>query len=365
VLNLYKPRRQLIAKAVDALETYGVSAVVRETLTAILDEQRDRELFRANPGLLAAHMQLELRTTLQILVMGVREGIFILNWEVECPVCGGLDPCAKGLSNLTALHTCPMCNHIHETDADHSVRVTFSVDERLRKLGADADDADFRARMDRRYGVVTAHQLLTLQLYRRLFPREVLPPNESLRVRRVAILFTDLVGSTALYSRQGDTKAYELVRQHFDLLFRIMDEHRGVVVKTIGDAVMGAFTRPMDAIQAAIAMHQHLQQLNHDLNLEPQNHLILKIGIDAGPCISVTLNDRPDYFGTIVNTAARVEASSQGNYIAVTDGVIQDAEVREFIQSYPIQQRAIALKGLGEPSVIHYIQPHVNLLQTS
>lgn len=355
MLNLYRPRRQVIAAAVRALSDHGISSAVQDKLTLILDQQSDRELYRANPRLLAAHMQLQERSMLQILVMALREGIFTLNWEVQCPVCGGIDPTHSHLDELRSLHTCPACKTIHKTDADDNVRVTFTVDERLRKLSNTADDLDFRNKMDRRYGVVSAHEMLTLPTFRQLFPNERLPPNESLLIRRVAILFTDLAGSTQLYSKYGDTRAYELVHQHFDLLFRIVDEHEGIVIKTIGDAVMAAFTDPLNALKGAIAMHRQLHQLNQTLSLSPEDHLLIKVGIDVGPCVSVTLNDRPDYFGTTVNTAARVQASSYPGSIAITERLVTDSAVIDDLRNCRWQRQSLSLKGLNDPVTVHYL----------
>ena len=327
VLNLSKSRRQAIAKAVSALEAYHLKAEFLERLVDVLDGLSDRELYRANPRMLATHLQLLEREVLRVLVFGVKEGIFTMNWEIQCPVCNSIDFAPKHLYDLRTLHTCPVCRTIHANDADAQMRVTFSVDERLRKLGTEADDAEFRDRMDRRYGIVSGHRLLTLQAFREAFPRETLPPSESLVIRRVAILFTDLTGSTALYARRGDARAFDLVRQHFALLFNLIDTNNGVVIKTIGDAVMGAFTEPVDAVQAAIAMHQQLDIFNQTLHLPQEDYLALKIGIEVGPCISVTLNDRSDYFGTTVNTAARIQATATGNSFALTlncPGLTQD-----------------------------------------
>ena len=166
------------------------------------------------------------------------------------------------MGELKTWHICPACHHKHESDADQQVRVTFSIDERLRSLPKEANDLAFRNHIDVKYGVVSGHRLLTLQMFRELFPRETIPPNESLLIRRVTILFTDLAGSTALYSQKGDSQAYSLVRQHFDFLFEIVDRHNGAVIKTIGDAIRATFTSPDDGLKAAIAMQAKMQDFN-------------------------------------------------------------------------------------------------------
>ncbi|HEY3256137.1 MAG TPA: DUF5939 domain-containing protein, partial [Polyangiaceae bacterium] len=82
----------------------------------------------------------------------------------------------------------------------------------------------------------TAHLVSTLPEFRRQFSGDLLRPGVSLRVARVALLFTDLTDSTALYHTVGDAKAFKVVQEHFDVLSAIIAEHRGTIVKTIGDA---------------------------------------------------------------------------------------------------------------------------------
>src|SRR5436853_609704 len=76
----------------------------------------------------------------------------------------------------------------------------------------------------------------------------------TLPVARVALLFSDLTGSTALYARVGDAVAFRLVQDHFDLLSGIIEAEGGVVVKTIGDAVMAAFPDEGAAVRAALLL---------------------------------------------------------------------------------------------------------------
>lgn len=352
MFNFYQPDRRAIQKAVAALAAYGIEPSAQQRLATFLQEQDSRWLYHANPRAIAQRLNLTEAATLRLLVMALKQGIVTLNWEIQCPKCNKIDLSPKQLSDLGTQHYCPACHQVHLTHGDDQVRVTFSIDERLRKLPKNANDPRFRAEIDARFGVVSGHRLLTTQTFRDLFPRETIPPNQSLLIRRVAILFTDLAGSTALYSRNGDAFAYSLVRQHFNILFEIVDRHNGAVVKTIGDAIMAAFTVPADAFAAAIAMQKQMQVLNQQLHLLESNQLTLKVGINAGPCISVTLNERPDYFGMTVNTAARVQGLSQGNDIVVTDTVLADIEEQD--DSW--EQNEVLLKGLENPIRVHTLR---------
>jgi hypothetical protein len=67
---------------------------------------------------------------------------------------------------------------------------------------------------------------------------------------------------TILYESVGDVNAYFLVRQHFEILNRIIRERSGTIIKTIGDAVMARFERPQDAVCASIEMIEELSRFS-------------------------------------------------------------------------------------------------------
>ena len=141
---------------------------------------------------------------------------------------------------------------------------------------------------------------------------------QGLAIRDIAILFTDIKGSTALYQRIGDLNAYELVQQHFDWLREATVRHGGAVVKTIGDAVMAAYPDAARAVAAALDMRAAAERFNQG---QPDRPVSLKIGIHHGAAIAVTLNDELDYFGQTVNIAARVQAMADAQEICVTEEV--------------------------------------------
>jgi class 3 adenylate cyclase len=93
-------------------------------------------------------------------------------------------------------------------------------------------------------------------------------------------------------------------------------------VKTIGDAVMAAFHHPAAALRAALLAQARLSEAGEASPAFP-----LRVGVHAGPCIAVTLNDRLDYFGSTVNLAARLKGLSTGRDVVVSDAVATDPEV--------------------------------------
>ncbi|RUM99872.1 adenylate/guanylate cyclase domain-containing protein [Pseudaminobacter arsenicus] len=168
---------------------------------------------------------------------------------------------------------------------------------------------------------LTAKRLLTNQTFRDLYRTDTLDVDQRLKITSLTFLFTDLRGSTELYERVGDLTAFDIVRAHFQILHEIVATEAGAVVKTIGDAVMATFPTPDRAIAAALRMREAMRDLN-DRN--GREDLLLKIGVHAGPCIAVTMNERQDYFGQTVNIASRVQNLANAQSIFVTGAVVDD-----------------------------------------
>ncbi|MBX3260358.1 MAG: adenylate/guanylate cyclase domain-containing protein [Labilithrix sp.] len=165
----------------------------------------------------------------------------------------------------------------------------------------------------------TAHVVTTMTEFRRLFSKDLLKPSTPLKVASSTILFSDLTGSTALYTAAGDAAAFRLVDDHFDVLRRVIDAHGGVVVKTMGDAVMAAFVDPLGGVRAAIACLHAFEEFRVDAaNGELTG---IKLGLFTGPCYVVTANDAIDYFGQTVNCAARVQHCAETGQIVFEEDV--------------------------------------------
>ena len=168
---------------------------------------------------------------------------------------------------------------------------------------------------------LTAKRLLTNQTFRDLYRTDTLDVDQRLKITSLTFLFTDLRGSTELYERVGDLTAFDLVRAHFQVLHEIVAAEAGAVVKTIGDAVMATFPTPDRAVAAALRMREAMRALNQKSGRED---LLLKIGVHAGPCIAVTMNERQDYFGQTVNIASRVQNLANAQSIFATGAVVND-----------------------------------------
>lgn len=208
-----------------------------------------------------------------------------------------------------------------------------------------------------RSDALTAHEVTTLQAFRDLLPTQVLRPGEDVGIDSIALLFTDLEGSTALYERLGDGAAYRLVRRHFGFLAATIREHDGALVKTIGDAVMAVFTRPEQAVATALEIRDRIAAFNADYRAETEREdgaavdaaIVLKMGLHGGRCIAVNLNDRLDYFGSTVNLAARLQGRSKGGEVILSESLAADPAVAPLLAGRSQQHESAVLKGFETP----------------
>ena len=197
---------------------------------------------------------------------------------------------------------------------------------------------------------LTGDRVIAMPAFRRLCPEQLLRPGDNAEIRWIAIMFTDLKGSTELYDALGDAPAYNLVRDHFSFLSDRVQRHRGVVVKTVGDAVMAAFSRPDDAVLAALAIQDDVAGFNaaRGGGASP-TPIALKLGLHAGSCIAVTTGDALDYFGATVNIAARLEHECRGGEVVVSEAVAQDAEVAGALAERTRVEETAVLRGVSAP----------------
>jgi class 3 adenylate cyclase len=207
---------------------------------------------------------------------------------------------------------------------------------------------------------LTAHEVTTLQAFRDLFGDAVLRPGDQVEIRRVALLFTDIRGSTDLYNRVGDAQAYGWVRAHFAVLAGAVRRHDGALVKTIGDAVMAAFSNPVDALAAALAIRDDIAAFNRTLDVPRdlgQDPIVVKLGLHCGPCIAVTLNDRLDYFGGTVNLAARLQGQSRGGDIVISEAMAAETGIEALLAPLAASIETANVKGFAEPIALRRIPP--------
>jgi class 3 adenylate cyclase len=359
-MNLFKrPATGQELKAIDSLKQRGFSSPVINVLNNFIARAAERELYQANPRHWAEQIGLDERTMLALIVAGVQEGLFELAWQTVCPICKLYNRTSTSLGGIIQMHYCEKCNHDFEAYLDEEIILTVSVTEALRRLSPTKRlDPVFRDWVDVHYGQVPALALILLPAFQELSDQQTLPEGQSLGVKRLTVFFSSLRGSTALYHKHSDVLAYRWVSEHSKILFDAAARHNGTVVKTIGDGVMGVFPDPANALRAVADALAGLARLNTQAGLTGDDALTLKVGLHAGPCLVVTLNERLDYFGETVNVAARLSELAQGNDVVISQAILNDAVRGALAKTLgELQPLAAKLPGLPEDFEFHRLIP--------
>ncbi len=192
---------------------------------------------------------------------------------------------------------------------------------------------------------VRARLLMTLPDYIELFSADAPAAGMQLAVGQLAVAFTDIVGSTELYERIGDARAFALVQEHWRAATQITTAHRGTVVKTLGDGLLLSYPSVGDAIAATLEMMAHVAKLG----VSHQLPLAIRAGIHEGPCYLVRGPDRADLFGRTVNLAARLAAVGAGQQIALLDRTLAQPAALAALDhdQLHVERRDVELRGVS------------------
>ena len=125
----------------------------------------------------------------------------------------------------------------------------------------------------------------------------------------LAILVTDLVGSTATRTRLGEERADELQRVHDEILRDAVVAARGEVVKGTGDGIMATFRSATDALTAATVIQQQLDAYSQ------RSDVIAPITPRVGLTVGDIVHQDGDIFGSAVIEAARLADAAEPSQI--------------------------------------------------
>jgi class 3 adenylate cyclase len=133
----------------------------------------------------------------------------------------------------------------------------------------------------------------------------------------VVILFADVVGSTQLYDKFGDTKASETVAHCLEVMKDATHQFDGTVIKTIGDEVMSTFQTADDAMAAAAQMQTRISVDPDDD--EDRIPVTIRIGCHFGPVVQ----EQNDIFGAAVHTANRMTSQAKAKQIVMSEATVE------------------------------------------
>jgi len=132
----------------------------------------------------------------------------------------------------------------------------------------------------------------------------------------VAIVFADVVGSTQLYEKFGDTKASETVAICLDIMKDATFQFNGKVIKTIGDEVMSTFETADEAMGAAVMMQTRISAEGRKKDGIPVS---IRIGCHYGPVVE----EQNDIFGAAVHTANRMTSQAKSRQIVISGFTVE------------------------------------------
>jgi len=134
----------------------------------------------------------------------------------------------------------------------------------------------------------------------------------------LAILFADIAKSTHIYETLGNKVAKNLIDACISILSEVTAKYQGTVIKTMGDEIMCTFPTANDAVEAAIEMHQSLEDMPF-----PDNPGYGSPNIYVGIQFGTVIKDGGDVFGDAVNVAARMVALAKQRQIIITEGTVK------------------------------------------
>jgi class 3 adenylate cyclase/tetratricopeptide (TPR) repeat protein len=162
----------------------------------------------------------------------------------------------------------------------------------------------------------------------------------------VTVLFTDVVGSTALGEQLDPEAVRRLLARYFDEVRAVVERHGGAVEKFMGDAVMAVFGIPtvheddaLRAVRAADEIRAAIERLNEE---GPGVRLETRIGVNTGEVVAGEGGTL--ITGDAVNVAARLEQAAAHGEILI--GATTRELVRDAIESEPLEP--LELKGKAE-----------------
>lgn len=159
------------------------------------------------------------------------------------------------------------------------------------------------------------------------------------------VMFTDIADSSAIAEAVGDTRWSRVVQAHVEMVRKELESRGGRLIKSLGDGTMSTFPSAGQAMLSALDIQAAL-----DVQAE-EPRLRVRIGLHTGDVVQAG----DDFFGTVVNKAARIAAFARPGEIRVSEATrIMVGGAAEFGFSDPAR---VALKGLEGEHAIYRLEP--------
>jgi adenylate cyclase len=156
----------------------------------------------------------------------------------------------------------------------------------------------------------------------------------------VAIMFTDMVGYTAL-AQSDESVAMELLDEQRRLVRPFFQRYNGTEVKTIGDAFLVQFKSALEAVECASSIQKSLHELN--LGRPPDRRIILRVGVHVGDVI----DEGNDISGDAVNIASRIEPLAAPGGVCISEQAFDQTGNKSSLPMVKLERQT--LKNVSVP----------------
>ena len=161
-------------------------------------------------------------------------------------------------------------------------------------------------------------------------------PSEQKR-KLAAIMFTDMVGYTALMQKNED-KARELIEMHRSLMKPLIEKHNGELVQYVGDGTLCRFDSAIEAVNSAVEIQRAIKS---------EKDLDLRIGIHVGDIVI----KGEEVYGDGVNVASRIESLAEVGGVCISERVYEDIRNQSELEAHSLGERV--LKNVERPINIY------------
>jgi adenylate cyclase len=162
--------------------------------------------------------------------------------------------------------------------------------------------------------------------------------------RLAAIMFTDMVGYTALGQR-NESLSLALVEEQRKMVRPVLARHNGREVKTIGDAFLVEFGSALDAVRCAYEIQRATKEFNLPLAEDKRVHL--RIGVHLGDVVE----SQGDISGDAVNVASRIEPLAEDGGVCITRQVYDQVKGKLDIRLSSLGPKS--LKNVADPIEVY------------
>lgn len=166
--------------------------------------------------------------------------------------------------------------------------------------------------------------------------------------RKMAVIFSDVCGSTVYVERMGDIAGRAWMQQHLDMARPIVKKHEGKILAEEGDGFLASFTTTLSAVKASIDLQNALKE--HNKGTDPADEIHVRMGINTGEI----LVGEDDIAGLVVHVARRVETEAGPDQIIVSKTAYEDVCGSEDVICRMFKKK-VPVKGVKEPLDLYMV----------